>query len=63
MENTKEKCPHCKKDLQGGPIPKEQQQLYGSTHYSNKIGIYSVGLDMTAKWECPYCKKQWNRNY
>ena len=61
MRDNKENCPHCNKDLQGGPIPKEQQTSYGATHFSNKIGLYDRCKDMTVKWMCPYCKGQWDR--
>lgn len=63
MSDNVERCPHCNENLQGEPIPKESQHLYGATHFSKKIGIYSRGLDMTMKYECPYCEKQWDREF
>lgn len=62
MNDSKEYCPYCGADLQGDPIPKEQQQHYGgATHFTRKIGISSMELDRVIKWQCPDCKGEWER--
>ena len=61
MMDNKENCPKCNADLQGEPIPVEQQENYGATHFSRKIGIYDRGTDRTVTWQCPDCKHQWDR--
>jgi hypothetical protein len=60
MKDSKENCPHCKFDLQGESIPKEQQESYGATHFTRKIGIYDLEKDRTVKWKCPECDGEWN---
>lgn len=64
MNNFNDICPNCKKDLTGDSIPEEYKDLYadGSTHYSNRIGIYSRELDRTTHWKCPYCDHIWERD-
>lgn len=56
-----DQCPNgC--DLTGGPIPPEDQHLYGQTHYSRKIGIEVWGVyDGVLYWKCPDCGVTWNR--
>ncbi|WP_028393996.1 hypothetical protein [Bacillus cihuensis] len=61
MKDNKENCPFCNADLQGEPIPVEQQDSNGATHFSRKIGIYDFEKDRTIKWQCPDCKGEWNR--
>lgn len=61
MTNNKENCPHCNTELQGEPIPKEQQESYGATHFSRKIGVYDFSKDRTIKWVCPDCNGEWGR--
>jgi transposase-like protein len=61
MRNNKENCPHCNADLQGEPIPKEQQESYGATHFSRKIGLYDLGKDRTVKYKCPDCNGEWDK--
>jgi hypothetical protein len=61
MRDNKENCPHCNADLQGEPIPKEQQESYGTTHFSRKIGVYDSSKDKTFKWKCPDCNGKWDR--
>jgi hypothetical protein len=61
MNNSKENCPHCDAELQGAPIPQEQQKSFGATHYSRKIGIYDITKDRTVKWKCPDCEGEWDR--
>lgn len=62
MRDNKECCPHCKADLQGEPIPKESQKVYGSAHFTRKIGISSIEADRIIKWKCPDCNKEWDRD-
>lgn len=52
-------CPACKADMQGDPIPKKSQHLFGATHFSRLIGI-SDG-DSVGFWKCPDCGHQWDR--
>jgi len=49
MENSKENCPHCNADLQGEPVPKEQQGSYKATHFTRKIGISDIEKDRIVK--------------
>lgn len=61
MKDCKENCPECHANLQGEPIPKEQQESYGATHFSRKIGLYDMKIDRTVKWKCPDCDFEWDR--
>ena len=61
MKDNYELCPYCQCNLQGEPIPKEQQISYGATHFSRKIGIYDLELDRTVKYCCPDCNREWDR--
>jgi DNA-directed RNA polymerase subunit RPC12/RpoP len=54
-------CPHCGASLQGAPIPADEQESYGATHFSRKIGIYSREVDRTVAWRCPDCSHEWAR--
>ncbi len=56
MRDNKECCPYCNADLQG-PIHKESQKVYGSAHFTRKIGISSIEADRIIKWKCPDCNK------
>jgi transposase-like protein len=58
------KCPACKSDLKGAPIPEEDRHNYssGSTHFSRLIGIeIRGGYDGVSFWECPDCHARWDR--
>lgn len=61
MHSSQEKCPNCSAELKGEPIPLPLQDAYGDTHFSRKIGIYSVETDRTVAWKCPDCNHQWDR--
>lgn len=61
MFDNKENCPHCNTNLQGELIPIEQQESYGATHFTRKIGIYDRWSDRTVKWKCPDCRGEWDR--
>ena len=53
---TGEKCPSCKANLRGKPIPEKYQQYYGNlTHYSRLISVYDENRDCTIAWKCPDC--------
>ena len=59
MDDSKERCPYCHADLQGEPIPAESQKVYGTTHYTRKIGMTSISSDRTKNWKCPDCNMEW----
>lgn len=61
LRTSAEQCPHCGVSLQGDPIPEPSQPMYGATHFSRKIGIYSRETDRTVAWRCPDCEKEWPR--
>jgi hypothetical protein len=61
MNDIKESCPICNANLQGEPIPKEQQKSYGATHFTRKIGISDLTKDRIVKWQCPDCDGEWDR--
>ncbi|PED16335.1 hypothetical protein CON01_00365 [Bacillus thuringiensis] len=63
LETNEESCPHCNASLQGEPIPLGVQMYYGTTHYSRKIGIYSMETDRTTHYQCPDCEQQWKREW
>lgn len=43
LNDSKEYCPLCSTNLQGEPIPEEEQHHYGgATHFTRKIGISSM---------------------
>lgn len=54
-------CPKCGSNLAGELIPVDKRHLFGATHFSRKIGIYSLEKDMTVEYECPDCKETWDR--
>lgn len=62
MRDNKEICPNCSANLQGEPIPKEQQESYGCTNFTRKIGIYDIYEDRTVKSKCPDCEYEWARH-
>ena len=62
LRDSKEFCPKCKADLQGEPIELESQHLFGATHFSRKIGLYSMERDMTTHYRCPDCGHEWERS-
>lgn len=54
-------CPHCAADMQGDPIPEQDQEAFGGkTHFSRLIGI-SNG-DSIQWYKCPDCGKRIERN-
>lgn len=59
FRDNADQCPHCGAQLQGDPIPLDQRELYGATHFSRKISIYDMGRDMTVSWRCPDCNGEW----
>ena len=61
LSDSKEFCPFCNVNLQGDPIPKKWQETYGATHFTRKIGIMCMESDRIVKWQCPDCKKEWDR--
>lgn len=59
-------CPVCKSTGEGAPIPEEQQESYGATHFSRFIGIeYPYGhpdrYDGVSEWNCPDCGARWGQ--
>lgn len=57
-----DRCPLCRADLTGSPIPKEDQELFGgATHFSLKISIYDLSRDRTTHYRCPDCGGEWER--
>lgn len=60
-DDCAEYCPSCGANLQGPSIDADKQHLYGATHFSRKIGIYSMKEDRTIKWACPDCDFRWDR--
>lgn len=53
----KDLCPHCGADLQGEPIPGDDDR-----HLSRKVGVEVPGFyDGTAYWCCPDCRLAWER--
>lgn len=57
-----EQCPHCGADLRGDEIPEESRESFGNlTHFSRKIGIYSMWADRVVRYRCPDCGKEWER--
>ncbi len=61
MRDSIEYCPNCNANFQGDPIPEEDQHLFGATHFSRKIGMYSLEEDRTTGWMCPDCGHKWGR--
>ncbi|WJE64687.1 hypothetical protein QRE63_01530 [Bacillus mycoides] len=62
MSNSKEFCPYCHAALQRKPIPKQSQKVYGTTHFTIKIGITSIETDKILKWKYPDCNKAWRKD-
>lgn len=56
LKDNYEICRHCGFLLQGEPIPESSQHLFGATHFSQKIGLYSLRTDRTIKYICPNCE-------
>lgn len=55
-------CPHCGASLNGAPIPEEQQDVFGGTHFRREIGIEVLGVyDGVLYWKCPDCDGTWHR--
>ncbi|MED4532935.1 hypothetical protein [Metabacillus fastidiosus] len=61
MNDSKELCPYCNADLQGEPIPKDQQKYYKATHFTRKIGMTTVEADGILTWKCPDCEEEWDK--
>lgn len=61
LESSREECPHCSAQLQGDPIPEDQQHWFGATHFSRKIGLTDRERDRTTAWRCPDCGETWAR--
>lgn len=62
LRDNAERCPFCDADFQGEPIPEQDQEMFGSTHFSRKVGITSwPGADRIERWRCPDCEKEWQR--
>lgn len=59
LRNSIEFCRNCNANFQGEPIPKKDQHLFGATHFSRKIGIYSMETDRTEEYQCPDCQHKW----
>jgi len=60
-QDSKESCPQWGVDLQGKPIPEDEQHLFGATHFNRKIGIYDMNEDRTTHYRCPDCDHMWER--
>lgn len=60
MKNSKENCPACNADLQGDPIDENIQHLYNATHASLKIYVKDPTPFGEDKYECPFCRHQWD---
>ena len=63
LSDSAEICPHCGTNMQGEPIPAADQELFGATHFSRKIGAYDTSKDRTVYWLCPDCGKEWPVGY
>lgn len=62
LRDNVEYCPNCNANLQGSPIPKDQQHLFGATHFGRKIGIEDpMVYDGVSWWGCPDCNHVWKR--
>ena len=61
MKDSRELCPSCGVQFQGDPIPEKDQESFGATHFSRKIGVYSRERDRTVAWRCPDCGHEWSR--
>lgn len=61
MKSNLEDCPYCGANLQGDPIPEEEQHLFGATHFSRMISLYDWELDRTTTFKCPDCGGEWER--
>ncbi len=55
-----ESCPQCKQSLLGKPIPENQQESFGATHFSRVIGLSN--RDSVYAWKCPDCQHEWDRD-
>lgn len=62
LRDNVEHCPNCNANLQGKPIPKKDQHLFGATHFSEMIGIEDPYVyDGVSWWACKYCNHVWKR--
>jgi hypothetical protein len=56
------RCPECKADLRGAPIPKKDRRHYGAeTRFSRVTGVYDTRADRVTHWRCPKCGHTWAR--
>jgi len=58
FEDRHPTCPACGASMIGDPIPKDQQYLFGATHFMRWIGITNPKADNLCCVECPDCGKQ-----
>lgn len=57
-----DRCPKCKADLDGGPIPEKIREHYAPPYrWSRKVGLYDQAADRTVSWLCPDCGHEWGR--
>lgn len=56
-----EACPKCLRSFKGKPIPAKDRRHFGpgATHFNLATGIYSMELDRTVAWRCPFCRHEW----
>lgn len=60
MTEEQDKCPGCKSDLVGEPIPEKYRHYYGNkTHFSRKIALVDREKDRATHYKCPDCKYLW----
>ncbi|MCB4821368.1 zinc ribbon domain-containing protein [Roseicella aerolata] len=54
------RCPACRADLDGGPVPADLRHLFEPPwRWSRALGIAEGGS--TVAWECPDCGHRWDR--
>jgi hypothetical protein len=51
-------CPACGRDLRGAPIPEEETGLFGTTHFTRRLGIFCGDTGIEG-WRCPDCAHEW----
>jgi hypothetical protein len=55
-------CPNCGSKGIGPEIPKEDQHMFGTTHFSTRIGIEDPYVyDGISWWQCGECSHIWKR--
>lgn len=67
MINDRGNCPSCGKSWKASKVPKEYAEHTsgdydenGDKWYSKLVGIYSMELDRTTHYQCPFC--DWTSN-